>query len=208
MTPFVLWLVVYIINHVQINGKWKTYYIQSLGNRLLKIWKGYTGGLLVQIHKFRPFLRVIYSIPTVYITVLWWQLSSTPDTAVGAPPPHPHFLLASAGFCRWCVHEGMWDAGWGTVLFLLLSNVEPLWRQHPCVGCCRVAIISDGGARHGCLMLPDWVLLNYSNKVFTGLTHSPVSSIKSEGEWFVNGLHFMAQWVVKICDKVEVSEFK
>ena len=132
-----------------------------------------------------------------------------PPTRLWAPPPpHPHFLLASAGFCRWCVHEGMWDAGWGTVLFLLLSNVEPLWRQHPCVGCCRVAIISDGGARHGCLMLPDWVLLNYSNKVFTGLTHSPVSSIKSEGEWFVNGLHFMAQWVVKICDKVEVSEFK
>lgn len=34
---------------------------------------------------------------------------------------------------------------------------------------------------HRCLMLSDWVLLNYSNKLFRGLTRSPVSFIKSEG---------------------------
>lgn len=46
-------------------------------------------------------------------------------------------------------------------------------------------------------MLSDRVLLNYSNKLFTGLSHSTVSFLKSEGEWFVNSLYLMAQWVVK-----------
>lgn len=51
--------------------------------------------------------------------------------------------------------------------------------------------------RHHHLMLSDWVLLNYWNKPFRRLTHSLVLFIKSDGEWFVNGLHFMAQLVVK-----------
>lgn len=54
-----------------------------------------------------------------------------PRHCCGCPPPphshpHPHFLLASAGFCRWCVREGMWDAGWGTVLFLIYCYRTPV----------------------------------------------------------------------------------
>lgn len=120
----------YIINHVQINGKWKTYYIQSLGNRPLKIWKGYAVGLLVQIHKFRPFLR-LWFIPSWQYTLPRGDDSHpAPPTLLWVPPPHshphPHFLLASAGFCRWCVREGMWDAGWGTVLFLIYCYRTPV----------------------------------------------------------------------------------
>lgn len=41
----------------------------------------------------------------------------------------------------------MWAVRWGWCYSnLLASNVELPWRQHPCVVCCRVVIISDDGA--------------------------------------------------------------
>lgn len=48
-------------------------------------------------------------------------------------------------------------------------------------------------------MSSDWVLLSYSNKLVRNSfsAHSADSLNKSEGEWFVKGLHLMAQWVVK-----------
>lgn len=51
-------------------------------------------------------------------------------------------------------HKGVWHMEWRWCCSnLLVSNMDPLWMQHPCVVCCQVVIISDGGGRHRCLML-------------------------------------------------------
>lgn len=110
----------------------------------------------------------------------------------------------SGVYCRCCDH---WDGGW-YCCNLSISSVETPAEAAP------MCIVFVGNyfrwqGRHRTLMLSDWVPLNYSNAPFRSLSHSPGSFIKSEGEWFVNGLHFMAQWVVeKTCDMMEVSEYK
>lgn len=88
---------------------------------------------------------------------LHWQLP--------LPPKHRwRCLLSSAGFGRCCSSQHVRRRLW---------NEEPSWRQHPSVVCCRLVIISDCADRHHCLMLSDWVLLNYSNTPFRRLTRLP-----------------------------------
>lgn len=123
------------------------------------------------------------------------------SSAMTATPFHvvsPLFLSCShyetsAGFCRWCSWRHV-RCGVGVMLF----SSNGLKYGAPVVAAPMCSLLLGGNyfrwrGRHHCLMLSDWVLLNYSNKPFRGLTRSAVSFIKSEGEWFVNGLHFMAQ---------------
>lgn len=103
-----------------------------------------------------------------------------PEKSLQSSVGGKHDSMCNMGLRWWCSNLLFSKRGSPveTALMCILLPGGNYFRWHGC---------------HHCLMLFDWVLLNYSNKAFSSLTHLPVTFIKSEAEWFVNGLHFIEQ---------------
>ena len=114
-----------------------TYNVLVIDHLKFKRLKGW--GLLSK------YVAGIYSGMTVYITFpLQWQLFHPPNTAAVSPfPPCSHYETFAGSF-RWCPWGSSTSHGVGGAVVLIYW--PQMWRQHPCVVCCHVVIISVGGA--------------------------------------------------------------